>query len=151
MFPRAICVAACSASVVVAIGLSPPCHGGAADDARKKAQRVSSYVLVAETITRVGLQVGRMLETHPYDKALSRYARELGRLHAKLYAGLTPPPGADDLHRHFREAVAGFAKSAEAHCAADYAAARGHREKCLRDFTRALAEVVKLRREGTIP
>lgn len=127
------------------------CRGGAADDPRKKAERVSSYVNLAETITRIGLQVGVVLEKHPYDKALCQYAKELGALHARAVARLTPPEGAEDLHARFKDAVTEFAQAADGYSSGDYPTARKHRETCVRDFNRALLEVLKLKREGVIP
>jgi hypothetical protein len=126
-------------------------RAGEGEDAKKRAQRITSYVVVTGAIARVGLQVNGMLGKHPYEQPLARYARELSRLHAKLFAGLTPPPGAEGLHKDFKRAVNGFAKAADAHCDGDYAAANKHRRACLRDFTRALAEVVKLKQQGDIP
>jgi hypothetical protein len=126
-------------------------RGGEANEARKKAERVASYVCLAETVARVGLQVGGMLAQHPFDRALSTYARELGRLHESFYAKLAPPEGAEDLHRRFKEAVTSFTKAAEAHCAADYAAARKWRDENTRDFLKALVELAKLQKEGIVP
>jgi len=148
MSTRWIHLGVACAAVVLA---STPARAGDADEAKKRAQRISSYVVLTGAIARVGLQVNGMLEKHPYEQPLARYARELSRLHAKLFAGLTPPPGAEGLHKDFKRAVAGFAKAADAHCDGDYAAANKHRRACLRDFTRALAEVVKLKQEGAIP
>lgn len=145
---KALGVACLAAACVVSV--SSPCRG-ADGDTRKKAERVSAYVTLAETITRVGLQVGGMLERHPYDRPLMVYARDLGRLHAKAMVNLTPPEGAEDVHRHFKEAVACFALAADAHCSGDFPTARTHREKCAREFNRALIEVIKLRKEGAIP
>jgi hypothetical protein len=126
--------------------------GGSAADARKKqAKRVTSYVLLAETIARVGIQVGGMLDQHPYDRVLCRYARELGRLHARLFSELTAPPGAESLHRKFTEAIKGFAAAAEAYCAADYPTAAKHRQKCIREFNKSLIELIKMKQRGTIP
>ena len=121
------------------------------DETRKKAKRVSSYIAFCETVGRVGIQVGGMAEHHPYDKAVVTYAREISRLHARLFEKLTPPEGAETLHKRFKEAVTEFAKAAEAHYQADYSAAHKHRQKAVRDFIRALAEIGKLRRKGTIP
>jgi len=131
--------------------LAAVCRGGAADDPKKKAERVSSYVTLAETITRIGLQVGDMLDKHPYDKALCQYAKELGALHAKAVVRLTPPEGAEGVHDNFKEAVANFALCAEALAAGDYPKARMHREKCVKEFNRTLLEVFKLRQTGVIP
>ncbi len=133
---------------VLAAGL---CRAGAADDTKKKAERVSSYVNLAETITRIGLQVGVMLEKYPYDKALCQYAKELGALHAKAILKLNPPEGAEDLHAVFKEAVLAFAQAADAQSSGDYAAGRRYREKCVKEFNRTLLEVFKLRKEGVIP
>jgi hypothetical protein len=138
-------------TLLLAIAATRVAQGSDADEARKKAQRVASYVCLAETVSRVGLQVGGMLALHPFDRALATYARELGRLHESFYAKLTPPEGAETLHKSFKEAVTGFAKSAEAHCATDYATARKWRDECLRDFTKALAEVAKLQQQGIVP
>ncbi|HPD16835.1 MAG TPA: hypothetical protein PLE19_17960 [Planctomycetota bacterium] len=126
-------------------------RAGDAEDAKKKAERISSYVNLAETISRVGIQVGAMLDKNPYDRALYQYAKELGALHAKAILKLTPPEGAEDLHSKFKEAVTEFALMADALCSGDFPAARKHREACGRDFGRALLEVVKLRKEGAIP
>ncbi|MBM4038064.1 MAG: hypothetical protein FJ290_06075 [Planctomycetes bacterium] len=131
--------------------LAAVCRGEAPDDAKKKAERVSSYVNLAETITRIGLQVGGMLAKHPYDKALCQYAKELGALHAKAITRLTPPEGAEGVHDNFKEAVANFALCAEAHSAGDFPKARMHREKCVKEFNRTLLEVIKLRQSGVIP
>ncbi len=137
--------------VAVLLALGGVCRGGAADDPKKKAERVSSYVTLAETITRVGLQVGAMLEKHPYDRALCQYAKELGALHARAVARLTPPEGAEDLHAKFKDAVTEFAQAADGFASGDYSTARKHREACVRDFNRALLEVIKLRKDGVIP
>jgi len=137
--------------LVLALAVARGSHAGQQEDPKKKAQRVTSYVLLAEAITRVGIQVGAMLDQHPYDPALTRYARDLGRLHAKAIEKLTPPEGAEALHESFKAAVLDFSKAAEAYCAADYTTARRHRDACVRDFTKALAEVAKLKREGAIP
>jgi len=127
------------------------CLGGGTDDPKKKAERVSSYVNVAETITRIGLQVGVMLEKHPYDRALCQYAKELGALHAKAILRLTPPEGAEGVHESFKDAVANFALCTEAHSAGDFPTARRHREKCVKEFNKTLIEVIKLRQSGVIP
>jgi len=126
-------------------------QGATPADARKKAQRASSYVRLAETITRVSLQVAGMLSKHPYDRALCAYARELGWVHARLYAKLSPPQGTEKLHRRFKQAVARFSKAADAHSAADYPTARKNWEKCIAEFTKALGELVKMKRQGVIP
>ncbi len=135
---------------VVLLALCAVCRG-AAEDPKKKAERVSSYVNLAETITRIGLQVGVMLEKHPYDRALCQYGKELGALHARAVARLTPPEGAEDLHAKFKEAVAEFALAADNYASGDYPAARKHRETCVRRFNESLLEVAKLRKEGIIP
>ena len=121
------------------------------DAVRKKAQRVSSYITFCETIARVGIQVGGMVEHHPYDKALITYARELSRLHGRLYSKLTPPQGAETLHKHFKAAVEGSAKAADAHYKADYAAGHKYRKEAVGDFLKALVEINKLKRKGAIP
>ena len=131
--------------------LAAVCRGEATDDAKKKAERISSYVTLAETITRIGLQVGVMLEKHPYDKALCQYAKELGALHAKAVVRLTPPEGAEGVHESFKEAVASFALCTEAHAAGDFPKARTCRDKCVKEFNKTLFEVAKLRRSGAIP
>lgn len=136
------------AAFVLAAGL---CRGGAADDPKKKAERVSSYVTLAETITRIGLQVGGMLEKHPYDRALCQYAKELGALHAKAILRLTPPEGAEDVHACFKEAVVSFAQATDAQAAGDYAAGRRHREKCIKEFNKTIFEIIQLRKSGVIP
>jgi len=143
--------ATCLVAALVVAAPSVGWGGSAADERKKQAQKVTSYVTLAETIARVGVQVGGMLEKNPYDRPLARYARELGRLHAKLLTSLTPPEGAEDLHSKFTEAVKNFAKSAEAHCNADYAAAQSHGEKCLRDFNKALVELIKMKQRGVLP
>ena len=125
--------------------------GGTAAEARKRAKRVTSYVVLAETIARVSVQVGGMVERQPYDKALATYARELGRLHAKLYAKLTPPQGAEKLHKEFQEAISEFATASDAHAAGDYRTAHKYRQKAVRQFAKALLEVLKLKKNGTIP
>jgi hypothetical protein len=136
-----------------ALVLAPvlPSHGGTAAEARKKAKRVTSYVVLAETIARVSVQVGGMVERNPYDKALATYARELARLHAKLYAKLTPPPGAEDLHKEVQEAINDFAAASDAHAAGNYRAAHKRRQKAVRQFAKSLLEVLKLKKDGTIP
>ncbi|MBL7224468.1 MAG: hypothetical protein ISS72_11515 [Candidatus Brocadiae bacterium] len=121
------------------------------DEARKKAKRVTSYITFCETVGRVGIQVGGMVEHNPYDKALITYAREIGRLHVRLYSKLTPPEGAETIHKHFKEAITEFAKAAEAHSSADYATGHKHRKQAIADFLKAIAEINKLRRKGTIP
>lgn len=126
-------------------------RAGDADEAKKKAERITSYVNLAETISRVGIQVGAMLDKTPYDRALYQYAKELGALHAKAILKLTPPEGAENLHAKFKDAVTEFASMADALCSGDFPGARKHREACVRDFNRALLEVVKLRKEGAIP
>lgn len=136
---------------VLSVLLAGVCRAGATDDPKKKAERVSSYVNLAETITRIGLQVGVMLEKHPYDKALCQYAKELGALHAKAVARITPPEGAEGVHESFKEAVANFALTADALCSGDYTASRRYREKCVKEFNKTLLEVFKLRKEGVIP
>jgi len=130
------------------------CRGGTPDeakDAKKKAERVASYVTLVETITRVGIQVGAMLEKHPFDRALGIYTRDLGRLHAKALGNLTPPEGAESLHEKFKDAVLAFARMGEAFCAGDYPTARKQREDCVRDFNRALLEAIRLKKEGVVP
>lgn len=138
-------------AVVLGFFAGAVCRAGASEDPKKKAERVSSYVVLADTITRIGLQVGGMLEKHPYDKALCQYAKELGALHAKAVLRLTPPEGAEDLHAAFKEAVLAFAQAADAHASGDYATGRRYREKCVKEFNKAILEVVKLRKEGVIP
>ena len=146
MVTRSGCV--CMALVCA---LASVCRAEATDDAKKKAERISSYVTLAETITRIGLQVGVMLEKHPYDKALSQYAKELGALHAKAIVRLTPPEGAEGVHDNFKEVVANFALCTEAHATGDFPKARTHRDTCVKEFNRTLFEVAKLRRSGVIP
>lgn len=90
-------------------------------------------------------------QQHPFDRALSTYARELGKLHENLYNRLTPPEGAEALYGKFKEAISSFTKAAEAHCAADYATARKRRDECIRDFLKSLAELAKLQKEGLVP
>ena len=84
-------------------------------------------------------------------EALAIYAREIGRLHARLFDKLTPPEGAEALHKRFKEAVVGFANSADAHYRTDYAEARKQRKDALGGFLKALGELAKLNRKGSIP
>ncbi|MFW6161987.1 MAG: hypothetical protein ACODAJ_04410 [Planctomycetota bacterium] len=121
------------------------------DTLRKRAQAVSSYIVFCETVARVGLQVGGMVERNPYEKPLVVYARELTRLHVRLYSKLTPPPGAETLHQRFKAAVEGAARAAKAHAKADYATAQKHRKQALGDFLKAIAEINRLKKTGTIP
>jgi hypothetical protein len=148
MRTRVLCVAATLAASLAALGATTD---ETPDETRKKAKRVSSYIAFCETVGRVGIQVGGMAEHHPYDKAVVTYVREISRLHARLFAKLTPPEGAETLHKRVKDAVTEFAKAAEAHYQADYSTAHKHRQKALHDFVRALAEIGKLRRNGTIP
>jgi hypothetical protein len=126
-------------------------YGGEDDEARKKAERVASYVCLAETVSRVGLQVGAMLDAHPQDRALTTYAQELARLHENLYAKLTPPEGAEVLHKKFRDALTNFSKAAEGYAAADYTSAAKYRGECIRDFNAALVQVIKMKQRGALP
>ncbi|MBM4033273.1 MAG: hypothetical protein FJ291_16030 [Planctomycetes bacterium] len=142
------CTLVIAPCLVLVAGLS---RGGAADEAKKKAERVSSYVTLAETITRIGLQVGVMLEKHPYDKALCQYAKELGALHARAILKLTPPEGAEGVHEAFKEAVTNFAFCTDAYASGDYPKARTHREKCVKEFNKTIVEIIKLRGSGAIP
>ena len=121
------------------------------DEARKKAKRITSYITFCETVGRVGIQVGGMVEHNPYDKALITYAREIGRLHVRLYSKLTPPEGAENIHKHFKDAITEFAKAAECHYKADYAAGHKHRKQAMAEFLKTVAEIGKARRKGTIP
>ena len=136
---------------VLVLGGTGVARGGSAEGVRTKAKRVTSYVAFCETVGRVGIQVGGMVDRHPYDKALATYAREIGRLHVRLFDKLTPPEGAEALHKRFREAVAGFARSADAHYRTDYAEARKQRKDALAGFLKALGELAKLKRKGVIP
>ena len=121
------------------------------DEARKNAQRVTSYITFCETVGRVGIQVGGMVEHSPYDKALITYARELGRLHVRLYDKLTPPEGAEALHKHFKAAITEFALAADAHYRADYAEGHKHRKEAVGEFLKVIVEINKLKKKGTIP
>ncbi|NQT52766.1 hypothetical protein HQ576_11970 [bacterium] len=125
--------------------------GSEADDALRKAKRATSYVMLAETVSRVSLQVGGMTDREPFDKALAWYARSLGRLHVQLYDKLTPPEGVESLHAKYKSAVAEFAQMAEAHYKADYPTARKHREKCVKEFIQAVGQLAKLKRDGVMP
>ena len=151
MVGRSIRLTAAFLGAALVLGPALPGYGGTAAEARKKAKRVTSYVVLAETIARVSGQVGGMVERHPYEKALATYARELGRLHAKLYAKLTPPEGAEKLHSEFQEAINEFATASDAHAAGDYRTAHKYRQKALRQFAKSLLEVLKLKKSGTIP
>jgi hypothetical protein len=142
---------AAAAAVAAVLGLAAPGRGGTADEARKKAERATSYVLLAETVTRTSLQTAGMLDRQPFDKALAFYARGLGRLHVQLYEKLTPPEGTEGLHKQVQEAVDEFALMAEAHYSADYPTSRKHRENCVKEFLQALAELQKLKRQGVVP
>jgi len=124
---------------------------GADKETQKRAKAVSSYVVLCETISRIGIQVGVMLQRHPYDKALARYARDLGQLHARFMTNLKPPPGAEDLHRKFTQAVANFARSARARYEGDYPTARSFGDKCMKNFAESIEEVLKLKKRGVIP
>ena len=141
------------AAALVAAGLAMTCGVARAADkeAQKRTKAVSSYVVLCETISRIGLQVGLMVQRHPFDRALARYARDLGQLHARFVTNLTPPPGAEDLHRKFSRAVVNFARSAKARYEGDYATARKFGDKCLADFREAVDEVLKLKKRGVIP
>ena len=151
MTVRLASFAATCAIATLALGATGTRNGDSPDDARTKAKRATSYVLLAEAIARVAIQVGGMTDREPYDKAIATYARSLGRLHAKFLAKLNPPEGAETLHKKVKEAGAEFARMAEAHYKADYATARKHREKCLKQFTQALLEVARMKRQGVIP
>jgi len=137
-----------AAALALASGV---CRGAEPADAKKKAQRVTSYVNVVETMARVGIQVGWMLERNPYDRALSQYATELGALHVRAMGKLTPPEGAEALHRRFKKAVTEFALTAAAFRSGDYPGARKHGEACRRAFNLSILEVQKLRKKGVIP
>ena len=121
------------------------------DAVRKKAQRVSSYIVFCETVARVGIQVGAMVEHHPHDKALVTYARELSRLHLRLYNKLSPPEGAETLHQRAKAAIEGAAVAADAHYKADYATARKQRKEAAGEFLKAIVEINKLKKSGAIP
>jgi hypothetical protein len=150
MSRRDAIVGAVVASVVL-MGGAVPCGAASADAAREEAKAATSYVLLAETISRVSLQVGGMLDRHPFDRALAYYARGLGRLHVRMYEKLTPPEPARILHRRFKEAVAEFAQMAEAHYKADYKTSRKHRERCVKDFLQALGELNRMKKRGLVP
>ena len=140
-----------SIAVIGCLLAAAVCRGGEEEDPKKKAERVTSYVLLAETITRVGMEVGGMLDKHPYERPLCQYAKELGALHAKAILKHTPPKGAAGIHACFKEAVTSFALAADAQSDGDYPAARRHRERCVKQFAKTLLEVIKLRKEGVIP
>jgi hypothetical protein len=139
----------------VALGLAALITRAAAaetrDEAIKKAQRATSYVLLAETVARTSIQAGGMLDRQPFDKAIAFYARGLGRLHVQLFEKLTPPEGTEGLHKQVKEAVDEFALCTEAHYNADYPTARKHRERCVKEFLQALGALAKLKHEGVIP
>jgi hypothetical protein len=139
-----LCGTALLASPLAAAGESP-------DEIRKKAQRVNAYIALSETVGRVGIQVGGMLEHHPYEKALSIYARDIARLHHELFQKLTPPEGAEKLHKRMQDAVANFARAANAPYKADYAASNQYGKEAAGDFLQAIAEIGRLRRKGVIP
>ena len=126
-------------------------RGGEASEVRKNAKRVTSYIALCETVSRVGIQVGGMLDHHPYDKAMATYAREIGRLHVRFFNKLTPPAGAEGVHKRFTQSVLGFALAADAHYRADYAEARKQRKEAIDAFLRALGELRRLVRKGVIP
>lgn len=121
------------------------------DELRKKAKRVSSYITLCETLGRVTIQVGGMLENNPYDKAVSIYARDISRLHLQFFQKLTPPEGAEMLHKRVKEAIEEFARAADAHAKADYAEGHKRRQKAIQEFLKAIAEIGRMRRKGTIP
>jgi len=121
------------------------------DELRKKARRVTSYITLCETIGRVAIQVGGMLGNNPYDKAVTIYARDLSRLHLQFFQKLTPPEGAEALHKRVKEAIEEFASAADAHYKADYAEGHKHRKNAIQQFLKAIAEIAKMRRKGTIP
>ena len=151
MSPRLASVAAICVSAALALGGTSSRNGDTPDEARRKAKRAASYVLLAESICRVSLQVGGMTDRHPFDRALAAYARGIGGLHAKFLAKLTPPEGAEALHKRVTKAVNDFARMADAHYNADYPTARRHRERCVRDFTLGLVELNRMKRRGIIP
>jgi hypothetical protein len=121
------------------------------EEIRKKAKRVASYIALCETVGRVGIQVGGMLEHHPYEKAMSIYARDIARLHHQLFQKLPPPEGAEKLHKRMQDAIEAFARSADAHYKADYATSNKYRKEAMQEFLKAIAEVGRMRRDGTIP
>jgi len=138
-------------SIALAVVLTLPVGAGAAEATRKEAAKVTSYVLLCETITRVSLQVADMLRLHPQDRAVAAYAKEMGRLNAKIYAKLTPPKGTEILHKRFGSSVANFAKMAEAYAGGDYEAAAKHRIKCREEFTKSLQELMRMKKRGIMP
>lgn len=121
-----------------------------AEQARNKADQVISYVALAETITRVDIQIAEVLNKHPTDRTLAAYAVEVGRLHDKLYAKMNPPDGTDDFHRRFKAMLANFTKSAEARMKADFADAKRYGDECGKAFLQALVELGKMRDEGVL-
>ena len=150
MSTRPTCVLGVLLVAAAAMGGATSTRDEDPDATRKQAQRVSSYIFFCETVARVGIQVGGMVETHPYDRALVTYSRELSRLHLRLYSKLTPPQGAEMLHKRFKAAIEGAAKAAEAHHKADYATAHKQRAEAAGDFLKALVEIHSLKKKGTI-
>ncbi len=138
-------------SIVLAVVLALPVAADAAETSRKDAAKVTPYVLLCETITRVSLQVADMLRLHPQDRAVAAYAKEMGRLNAKIYAKLVPPKGAEILHKRFGSSVSSFGKMGEAYAAGDYSGAAKHRIKCREEFAKSLQELIRMKKRGIMP
>lgn len=136
---------------VLFLALVVPSDAWGEESTRKDAAKVTSYVLLAETVTRVSLQVGDMLRLHPQDRAVAAYAKELGRLNATIYAKLKPPKGAEILHKRFGSSVENFGLMADAYAKADYKTAAQHRIKCVEEFTKSLEELIRMKKRGIMP
>ncbi len=138
-------------SIALAVLLAVPVWTGAAETSRKDAAKVTSYVHLCETITRVSLQVADMLRLHPQDRAVAAYAKEMGRLNATIYAKLKPPAGTEILHKRFGSSVENFGKMANAYAAAKFDEAAKYRIKCREDFTKSLQELIRMKKRGIMP
>jgi hypothetical protein len=136
---------------VSVVALAAPHHARGEESTRKDAAKVTSYVLLAETVARVSLQVGDMLRLHPQDRAVAAYAKEMGRLNATIYAKLKPPKGTEILHKRFGSSVENFGLMADAYAKADYKAAARHRIKCVEEFTKSLQELIRMKKRGIMP